>query len=259
MKLIKTGTFLIFIFASCFIQGVYAASGLKEVKDNASNYYAQGKYEDAIALWNGLVTSGNSDPNLFYNIGNAQSMQGNTPEAILAYEKALRYKPADGKIREAIRKERNKIENAVIPVNAFFIVEWSRIGLALLRPGYWALLGLFVLLGALMQWLASIHIINRFGIIHGKRIWIILAVGTLILLISVLSYHQVHRKDEAIVMTTCEFHQAPSIESPLIRSLAAGEKVNILDNLADWYKVSLLNLDQGWMKKDCLNLIQVGK
>jgi uncharacterized protein YgiM (DUF1202 family) len=60
-------------------------------------------------------------------------------------------------------------------------------------------------------------------------------------------------------MTTCEFHQAPSIESPLIRSLAAGEKVNILDNLADWYKVSLLNLDQGWMKKDCLNLIQVGK
>src|SRR4030095_7022785 len=111
-------------------------------------------------------------------------MQGNIPGAILAYERALRYKPADGKIREAIKKERNKIENAVIPVNAFFIVEWSRIGLAVLRPGYWALMGLFILLGALIQWLASFGAIHRFGFIQGKSIWIVTAVGVLFLLIS---------------------------------------------------------------------------
>jgi len=248
---------LFFAFFIPINVAIQAGDVPKEMNEKASQLYRDGKYGASLDIWYDMAKSGNTDPNLYFNIGSAEAIQDHIPESILAFEKALRFKPADNEIREALKIERSKIENAVIPVNPFFLIGWYQLGLALLRPGGWVLIGLLMLLVALIQWLVSVKGINEFGILTGKKIWFFFAAGILFIIIGFLSYHQLHRLDEAIVMISCECRQAPSTESPLTRTLHPGEKVRITDQISEWNKVSLLNLDEGWIKQDCLKPIEV--
>lgn len=245
----------IFIFSAC---SMYAGSVSKDKNDKATLFYSEGKYAEALEIWNELVSSGNTDPNLFFNIGSAEAVLGHTPESILAYEKAERLRPADKMINEAIKKERAKIDNAVIPVSPFFLIEGYHVFLALFRPGVWELIGLLFIGFALWQWLASINVIRNFNLIGGSKYWYFTGVGFFFLMVGILSYHRLHKHDESIVMSVCDCRKAASGESPLTRTLSPGEKVRVTDHIADWNKASLLNLDECWIKTNCLKSIEIG-
>lgn len=89
-----------------------------------------------------------------------------------------------------------------------------------------------------------------------QRIMIFISSGILFLLLALLSYRQIHRKNEAVVFTACEMYQGPSIQSPLVRTIYPGEKVIIKDKLSGWKKITLLNLDQGWIRNECIRIIE---
>lgn len=247
--------FLFIFFFIPFISAGLSAQSVQSLNEQATQEYNNGKYEEALRIWYGLLEEGNSDPDLFYNIGNAEAMKGNVPNAILHYERAIRYRPGDEKFQNAIGEVRGQIKNAAIPVNSFFLTDYSREFLALLRPGYWAFFGIIFLMSGAFCWLASIHGIKKFNI---KKInyRLLFGVGVLLVLIAVASYSRIYRKDEAIIFSECDFREAPSQESPLTRSLHPGEKIAIIDELSGWYKVNLVNLDEGWIQKDCFIRIQ---
>jgi len=259
MRIQYTTLLLFCVFSISCLTCIHAKGDPKELNEKASTYYREGHYNESLSIWYQLVKSGNTDPNLYFNIGNAESILGHIPEAILAFEMALRSKPADKEFAAAIKGERNKLENPVIPVPPFFLTEWVLFGLALLRPGEWAMMGLLFFLGALIQWLIHIKVIRAVRFRHSKYHWLLIVSGISCILIGFLSYHQLYRKDEAIVMVNCDCMQAPAAASPTIRKLEAGEKVRIKDQVTSWKKVSLLNLDEGWINRDCLTLIEVGK
>ncbi|MBK9984527.1 MAG: tetratricopeptide repeat protein [Saprospiraceae bacterium] len=251
-------SFLVSIFFVSIACCVHAASASKELNTKAALLYSEGKYAEALEIWNGLVSSGNTDPNLYFNIGSAESLLGHVPESILAFEKAKRLKPGDDVISEAIKQERAKIDNAVIPVGSFFLIEGYRDFLAIFRPGGWVLMALLFGIIALWQWLVSIKAVENYIHIPGKKYWYCAVTGIFCVLIGFLSYHQLHKDDEAIVMTTCECRKAASAESPINRILNPGEKVRKTDRISDWNKVSLLNLDECWIKTGCLKPVEIG-
>lgn len=238
--------------------GAEAESETRRKDDIATNLYRDGKYKEALITWYDLVNRGNTDPNLFFNIGSAESLLGHIPESILAFEKAARLRPTNQTSIDAIKKERDKMENAVIPVHPFFLIDAYRDALSVFRPGGWVLLGLVCILFYLLQWLVQTKAIVQIRIIKGNKKWFFIAAGIFFILIGLLSYTQLHREDEAIVMKLCDCRQAASGESPVIRALSAGEKVKVIDQIAEWNKVSLLNLDEGWVKTDCLKPIVIG-
>lgn len=238
------------------VVGARGSGSLSAKSDSASTLFSHGKYAEALNLWYTIVQSGNTDPNLYFNIGNAESLIGHVPESILAYEKAEKFKPSDHVIKEAIKKEREKIENAVIPVSSFFLIDWYRGLISLFRPGGWIWLALLLLCIGIVKWLVEVKSIRIHGWITGRNKFYFLEAGLVCIAIGFLSYHQLHHSNEAIVMTTCDFRQAASGESPVVRTLYPGEKVKITDHISNWNKVSLLNLDEGWINADCLKLIQ---
>ncbi|HZV72062.1 MAG TPA: SH3 domain-containing protein [Saprospiraceae bacterium] len=235
-----------------------AGSAFNDMRERAALLYSEGKYAEALVIWYDIVNSGNTDPNVFFNIGSAESMLHHLPESILAFEKATRLRPADKLIKEAIKKERAKMDNAVIPVSPFFLIEWYHQLLAILRPGGWVFTGFLFLAFSLWQWLVSIHALRKFELIRRNRNWYFSAAGFLFVLMGLLAFHRIHKKDEAVVMLTCDSRQAASEESPVTRILNPGEKVRITDHIGDWNKVSLLNLDEGWIKKECIQTIVIG-
>ena len=254
----KSSPFILIIIFISLAGFLRAEEGSYESKEQASQQYLEGNYEQALTIWYDLVKAGNTDPNLYFNIGNAEAIQGHVPESILAFEKALRFNPADNDIREALKKQREKIENAVIPVNDFFLMVWLRNFLSLFRPGTWSLIGLLSILIGLTEWLGYNKRYEKFRILTFNK-WIYITIGLFLIALALLAYQQIHRKDEAVVMITCDCKQASSEQSPLLRILHPGEKVRITDQIADWKKVSLLNLDACWIKQANLKTIVVGE
>lgn len=257
MKLLSSCCCITFIL--CLHTSILAEeiNSFELINDKATTSYNSGKYNEALAEWKTLYASGNLDPDLLFNLGNAASQVGNSAEAILYYEKALRYSPADNVIKTAIQKQREKIENAVIAGNSFFLMTWIDNLLSLFRPGIWALIGLILILISLIQWLRSIGIQGSGKITLPGKLWIYPMVGAAIVMISLFGYLRLYRMNEGVVFTSCELKQGPSLQSPQVRMVSSGEKVRITDELTGWYKVNLLNMDDGWMQKDCLKKIDM--
>jgi len=91
----KQGLFLISVavialgFASaCSVQGEQNPAFAKANQD-----YSEGRFQEAVDSYQGLVTSGHWSANLFYDLGNAWFRLGNFGEAILNYERALALDP----------------------------------------------------------------------------------------------------------------------------------------------------------------------
>jgi len=256
MKLIAYSVSIIILLNLILVIPV-TGKPFKELNEQARKAYELGQYNEALTFWKEIYTSGNSDPDVMYNIGLCESMLGNLPSAILFFEKSIRHKPFDQEIKLAIRRERTKIENAVIPVRPFFLLEWSKGLLAFLRPGTWALIGLFLLLISLLKWLTENRLVKYERFYIPGKFWAYSIAGLIFVMISIFSYSARYRLNEGIIFTSCELNQGPSTQSPIVRLIQPGEKVKIIDEISAWYKVNLLNLDEGWLKKECLEIIDL--
>ncbi len=255
MKLFITYGFLFFSLIICFKPSPLYGKG---EADKAKNYFEEGAYKDALMEWNKLIETGNTTAALYYNIGLTESKLHHTAEALLAFEKALRIKPGSRLIQQAIELERENINTATIPVNPFFLKEWYKQLIMLLRPGFWVVLGLLSLLIVLIRFLINQRHKPGQWSIDLKRSRFLIAGGFLLLLIGFLSYGELNRDNEAIIGKPCSFRQAPSVDSPTIKEIGEGEKVVLVDQIGDWYNVYLLNQDAGWVKSDCLWPITIG-
>ena len=217
--------------------------------DLAMKAYEEANYHEALQHWMVLYRNGNTDPYLFYNMANAASMLGNISEALYYYELALRLKPGNQAIKNAIENERSKIPNSVSTIDTFFLLDWVKRFLSLLRPGIWAYVGLVFLMIALMKWLYQLGIIKWGKFISFGGIWSFATIGAVFLWIALLSYRQIYSLDEGILFSSCDLKQGPSIQSPQLRTVHPGEKVKVIDGITGWNKVNLLNLDEGWLKE----------
>lgn len=244
-----------------FMQAAYKSSGANQefidLNAKAQAAFDKKNYEEAILYWTEIVNKGNSDPDLFYNTGLAESLLGYVPEAIFAYEKALRYQPFSATVRDALKREREKITEAVIPINQFILFEWGIKILSICRPGTWAYAGLVSLLFAVVMWLSQMNLLRLQNNKQLPRPFPFIITGIVFLLIALLAYRHIHRNNEAIIFSVCELQQGPSTQSPRIMTINAGEKIFIKDNISGWYRVHLLNLDEGWIKDECARIIHL--
>lgn len=235
-----------------------ALTSLAQGEDSAQALYERGAYQEALVAWSEELASGNTSAALYFNLGLAHSALNQTAHAVMNFEKALRIKPGDEKIVKAITLEREKILDAAIPVKPFFLKQWYRKGVMVLRPGAWAALGLFLLLSMLALMLFRLR--DSPGRwkdqLTKKRFW--MAGAGVCLILACLSYAELYRTNEAIIMEACAFHQAPSEESPMIIELGPGEKVVITDHIGEWLNVYLVNQEAGWVRNTCVERIRIG-
>ena len=106
-----------------FVPGILISQDLAE---QAKGHFEEEEYAEAVGLWYQMVASGNTSAELYYNIGLAESSLNQRAKAMLAFEQALRIKPGNSAVKEAIEVEREMIFEAAIPVRPFFLKEWYK-------------------------------------------------------------------------------------------------------------------------------------
>ncbi|MGD9949304.1 MAG: tetratricopeptide repeat protein [Desulfobulbus sp.] len=197
MKIGKHVKFLlatcIFLATFCAIAGPAALAAPRQSAEilfqQGNNLYEQGNYQQALQIFTSIVTEDGFSGPLLYNLANCYAQTGQTGQAILNYQRALRLSPGDADIQgnlDLLRKN-NGLFQEDRPLT-------QRMA-SLLTFDQWTLsAGLFFVLFTL-----AILLDLRFSTAQYLKSWIggICLLGTVIAIVGAFS--QYRQQDEAVV------------------------------------------------------------
>jgi tetratricopeptide (TPR) repeat protein len=221
--------------------------------NKANELYRQNKYEEALALYEQLITQGIADPVLYYNTGNAYAQLHRTGPAVLMYERALQGDPRDADIHENLAqiapainrphvfillrplyqlKEAFTLNEVTIVLDSFFILfTIAMVGVFLARKELWRRIS--------------------------KRIAHVAAV--LFLLTACLFAVKIHETlgaKAAVVMQETSARSGPSTSFSDILKLPAGTKVRLVGHAQEgWARIRLQTGQSGYLPISAFEII----
>ena len=228
----------------------------KQLLQEAQDAYSNGDHQKALALYDSVNTTFTS-PALLFNIGNCWSKLGDTPHAILYYERALRLAPGAEDVQSNLDLERSKVVDRLNELPTFTLGSiWDR-----LQGGtdvdQWARRSLWAC--ALMALAAMAGVLLRRRAL--KRT--LFALAALALVVTIMStalaayrIHEVVSRSQAIIMSPAvEILGEPRSGATRLFILHQGTKVGALQQQNGWQEVRLSSGAVGWVPKEAIEII----
>ena len=245
-KLMRSLCTLLALTTLCFAHAQTAAA----VFDQANQAFKKGDFSKAIQHYEAILESGKYSSDLHYNLGNAYYQNGQLPQAILAYERALQLEPYHEECLQNISMARLEVTEEIAPAPIFFLQSWWQNWLYGLSISAW--FGLAITL----FWLSAAGLVVwQLGQERNLRKWGFLGGGiafalALLPLVSGLSAQKKAGtlSDLGIVMEEgISLQSAPSERSPALRRVYPGSRLEILEQNEEWFKVQLNSGEEGWV------------
>lgn len=235
------------------IMSAFVASADAETlsKVRADEAYSQEQYDEAIRLYEQLLSEKGPNADIYYNLGNAYYRIDSLSAAILSWERTLRMLPSDDDARFNLQLARSKTVDKIAPEREMFFVTWYRSLVQVFSVDIWAVISLASLAIALLLLLVWFFAFGE----RLRRVSFTVGVALLVLFLlsNLFAWQQqraLQRHDEAIVMM-----QKTSVKSTPADSgsdeftLHAGTKVTITDDtMSDWKQIVLPDGREGWVK-----------
>jgi len=220
----------------------------------ASELYTSGKYQEALNEWLSVYKSGYRSANLDYNIGNTYFKLSNVAGAILFYERALLFRPADEDISYNLQIARTLVVDKYVEIPEIFFVSWYNFISLSLSTNMWAKI-------SLATFILSLHLISLY--IYSSRyrykvigFWI--AILMMIISISSLSFSVrnkslVYNNHKAIIFSPqVNGKSSPDNSGTDLFVLHEGTRVTVEDEVGEWYEIRLSDGNKGWVPANCL-------
>lgn len=227
-----------------FIHAALAA-GAQADFDAANKLYEQGKFAEAAAAYDKVLTDGHRSAAVFYNLGTACYKAGQMGRAIAAYRQAELLSPRDASLRanlQFVRKRVNGEDKSPVPLwknwlSLFTINEGS--GLA--AAAFW---GWMLLLAA-----------GEFKPALKPRLRrpALAAAAATVLFVACLAgaaYVRFAEKPAVVVVREAVVRYGPLDESQTAFQLPDGSEVVVLDAKDDWLQVRDTSKRVGWLKRN---------
>ncbi len=222
--------------------------------EKGNQFYAKENYEDAIAQYESVLSTGKQSPELYFNLGNSYYKLHKVAPAIYNYEKALQLNPNDEEIQTNLDFARKMAidDIKVIPKVGFnkMIADftsnyhydtwaWAAVVLSLLFLGFFV--GYYFSGTALRK---RIFFFGMFVLLVGIAISI--SAG-------IFEQNRIANEKPAIVFAeTAAVKNEPKIASPDTFILHEGAKVYILESVANWKKIQLTDETTGWIETESI-------
>ncbi len=224
----------------------------------ANNAYVEGRWEDAVKDYESISGLGLESAALYCNTADAFFKQGNLPEAILNYERALKLDPSYEDARYNLELSGSMIQDRIDPVPEFIIEVWAKDICWLMDSNAWAIA--FIVFLAMTLAMALVFVLapgvawRRTGFFAGIAFLLLAAAS---LSFSLWQKNDYMKADSAIVMRpVVSVKSSPSSESSQdLFILHEGTKVEILDQVGSWNNIELADGRQGWMRSSDMEVI----
>lgn len=249
----KFAIVLILVFTGSLI----TAGEYDSLINEGNAFYNDGLYHDAINAYQEVLDKGYESPGLYYNMGNAYYKLNDLPSAILYYEKAKKLDPDNKDILFNLRIVNSKIPDKIEAVPELFYKRWLNNIYNRYTPDMWAkiAIGLFILTLVFF----TFFILSRKKRMKKIGFWI----GLIFLLITILSFGMASQKyyyskaeNEAVIFTpTLTVKSAPNANSVDLFVIHEGTKVEVTDEVGEWYEIKIANGSVGWLPKSSVRTI----
>lgn len=231
-----------------------AQTSNKDLFDKANLNYKEGKYQNAIDLYQKIAAKDSVSSQLYFNIANAYYKLNNVANTIYYYEKALILDPLNLDAANNLEFARRMTIDNIEELPKTFLQRLEANYIQKLSYNQWAVLSIvFSVLAAVL------FLLFYFSSISGKkRVYFITSILSFILLfISIFtSYNQyqksIRTKVAIIFAPKVSVNNAPTLNSDEVFVLHEGTKINILDTVDNWKKIKLADGKIGWISADKL-------
>ncbi len=215
----------------------------------ANAAYQSGDFSKAIGAYVALVDAGWQSADLYYNLGTSYLQEQELGRAILYLERALLQAPGEEDIQHNLRLAQEQLKDDISEVPPFFLSRWWRSWSIAVSANAWGIIGLLLVwlgVAGLALWLLGWQRIwRKWGFLGGFPL-LLLGLIPIFLAFSRMGLEQ--ESTVAILQETeMTLYTAPDDASTALFELHEGTKVEIIDQIGEWYKVRLLNGDQGWL------------
>jgi tetratricopeptide (TPR) repeat protein len=225
--------------------------------EQANQAYRSAAFEQAVTIYERILSTGQESASLYYNLGNAYFKLQNMPGAILNYERALRLAPGDEDVRYNLRLANLRVIDKIEPVPELFFVEWWNGVLSLFSSSGWGAAAIALLWCAAFA--AGLMLATRSFLVQRVMLVLVLlalSVGGLALAAAFQRSHLEGVGHGAIVFAaSVPVKSAPDQKGTDLFVLHEGVKVELLDEVGVWRKIRLADGKVGWMPLEAMTVI----
>lgn len=222
----------------------------KYTKALGDSAYSQGKYNEAIRIYEVALAKEGNSVELHYNLGNAYFRNNMIGKAILNYERALRIDPTDEDAKANLEYAQVHTKDEISEQYEVFFVKWFKSIANLLNMTSWSIIAIalfMILLIALLLFFFNRNILVR-------KLSLCFAVFSLIVVIfanisAAYIYSSTNDNSEAIVMREEAYLKStPDNSGTDLIKIHEGRKVKIVDDtMREWKEVELQDGTVGWL------------
>jgi tetratricopeptide (TPR) repeat protein len=226
------------------------AAGLEVAFDAANKLFEEGKYAEAAAGYEKLLSEGHRAASVYYNLGTAYYKAGQMGRAVYAFRRAEQLTPRDANLRanlQFVRKKINGEEKSPVP----FWQSW--LGLMTLNEGTtlaavacW----IWFLCLAAREWKPSLK-----PVLRGYTLTAGLLAALLTGLLATSAYVRLGEVSGVVIVKEAVVRFGPIEESQTSHQLPDGTEVKVLDAKDNWVLVRDLARRVGWVKRDQLAIL----
>lgn len=215
----------------------------------ANKYYNEGKYDNAISIYNQLLEGKKHAPELYFNLGNCYYKKGKLGSAILNYERAKILAPTDKEILDNLIFANAQIADKIEQKPQYFIVKWLRELIQSATSNQWA----YLTCGVWFIFFILLFLFVHYRSITMRKVLFPLLIFTFFTSIfSGYATHSQYKKmkynNQAIVFSSSTTVQStPSFNGTALFVLHEGAKVKILEKVGTWYNIQLADEREGWI------------
>lgn len=225
--------------------------------EKGNKHYSDQQFAEAAAAYEELLASGFESTEVYYNLGNAYYKSGQYTKAILNYERAKLLAPGDADIQFNLDLANQHVVDAIEPLPQVFFVRWWN-NLVRSKPSdSWAKLSLFSFFAFLG--LLALFVFAPSSGLKKLGFW----AGILMFIASAFTFvfankqkSRLTRHNFAIItQASVTAKSSPSEGGTNIFVIHEGLKVQLLDQVGNWYQVRLADGNQGWMPAESFEKI----
>lgn len=229
----------------------------ESLMERANKLYLEKKYDDAILIYEQLVSEGYESTELFYNLGNAYYKISKPGFAVLNYERALKLSPSDEDIIHNIDLVNSRLVDKVDSLPEFFLFSWWESLLSLFSLTGWSYIAytlLLLVLGfVIFYFFAGSSNQQKISVIGGGVSLIFLLI--IISLLAVKLNREVNIKSGVIIVQVVTAKLAPDEKSNDAFIIHEGLKVKVEDKVEHWFKIRLQDGKVGWLPDVSVKII----
>jgi tetratricopeptide (TPR) repeat protein len=222
--------------------------------EKANAFYTTEEYQQAVSLYEQILSSGQESAKLYFNLGNAYYKAGNMNQAILNFERAKLLSPNDENIDFNIRMANQFVVTSIEPLPLPFFLRWRASVVNMYPSDTWS----YISIAAFVLFLLLIGLFIFSRIVSIRRISFLL--GIFMVIFSGFTYSfaakqkkKIMERNSAIVFCPrVTVKSAPSATGTDLFLIYEGLKVEMTDSIGTWKEIKLADGNQGWLPDSCI-------